>query len=63
LFLLLTGGVIYIRWGRKDCPILNGTQLVYSGMIMYLIMKGKFKQSTIPPISKKDEQSPLPSNH
>ncbi|VDH94265.1 Hypothetical predicted protein [Mytilus galloprovincialis] len=26
------GGAFYIRWGRKDCPVVNGTNLVYSGI-------------------------------
>ncbi|XP_063447190.1 short-chain collagen C4-like [Mytilus trossulus] len=26
------GGTIYTRWGRKDCPNKNGTQLVYTGI-------------------------------
>ena len=25
------GGVVYVRWGRKDCP--GGGHLVYSGII------------------------------
>ncbi|XP_071133217.1 uncharacterized protein [Mytilus edulis] len=29
---LQTGGAFYIRWGRKDCPVVNGTNLVYSGI-------------------------------
>jgi exosome complex RNA-binding protein Rrp4 len=24
-------GANYIRWGSKDCPVLNGTSTVYSG--------------------------------
>ncbi|XP_069119165.1 uncharacterized protein [Argopecten irradians] len=26
-------GVVYTRWGRQDCPLLNGSQTVYSGYI------------------------------
>ncbi|XP_048737978.2 uncharacterized protein LOC125652665 [Ostrea edulis] len=28
---LKTSGTTYIRWGRKSCPALNGTSLLYSG--------------------------------
>ena len=24
-------GYLYVRWGRKSCPKVNGTELVYSG--------------------------------
>ncbi|XP_071133216.1 uncharacterized protein [Mytilus edulis] len=27
-----TGSTIYTRWGRRDCPNNNGTQLVYTGI-------------------------------
>lgn len=30
-------GTTYVRWGRKDCPLLNGTKLVYSGDYIYLL--------------------------
>lgn len=36
MVILPTGGAFYIRWGRKDCPVVNGTNLVYSGNIQYL---------------------------
>ena len=26
------GGVVYIRWGKKSCPNVTGTELVYAGM-------------------------------
>ena len=26
-----TSGSTYVRWGRKSCPSINGTELVYSG--------------------------------
>ncbi|CAG2245608.1 unnamed protein product [Mytilus edulis] len=32
MVILPTGGAFYIRWGRKDCPVVNGTNLVYSGI-------------------------------
>ena len=31
----LKDGNTYIRWGRSDCPAVNGTSLVYSGKYMY----------------------------
>ena len=27
-----TGGAIYTRWGKSSCPIVEGTELVYSGI-------------------------------
>ncbi|XP_071145713.1 uncharacterized protein [Mytilus edulis] len=26
-------GAVYIRWGKKTCPQLNGTELIYSGTV------------------------------
>ena len=27
------GGVTYVRWGRKTCPMISGTTLVYEGIV------------------------------
>lgn len=27
----VSGGVMYVRWGRTTCPSIEGTQLIYSG--------------------------------
>ena len=31
IYLFFKDGNTYIRWGRSDCPAVNGTSLVYSG--------------------------------
>ena len=28
----VTGGAVYTRWGRKDCPTSSKTTMLYSGM-------------------------------
>ena len=27
------GGVTYVRWGRKTCPLISGTTLIYEGIV------------------------------
>ena len=37
-----SGGAVYTRWGRMDCPAVSGTRLVYTGMVggTYFSTKG-----------------------
>lgn len=45
-WLSISKGATYIRWGRKTCPVANGTSLIYSGKCYHVSSRTTYIEVT-----------------